>query len=608
MTPSKTSPLASSTTQAPTTPTSTPSTFTLVKRYWLHISPRRHFQTGLLLGLMLITALAEVLSIGAVLPFLGILTSPEVVFAQPLLAPLIQILGIETPAQLLLPLTLAFILAAILSGLMRIALIWAQYRLSSAIGTDLSLNVYRLTLSQPYAVHVARNSSDLIAAISSKISSVISFLMSVLLLISSFFLMFMIVGVLLLIDPLIAVTTFVGFGLVYALVIALTKKRLSRDSKRISQQSNQVVKALQEGLGGIRDVLIDGTQNTYCDIYRTADQSLRRAQANVSIVSASPRFMIEALGMMLIAVLAYVIAQRSAGIAGAIPVLGALALGAQRLLPVLQQAYSSFSAIRGSKTNLEDVIDLLDQPMPSEGTGLVEPIAFEHDIKLNNLSFQYAKQSPMVLKNVDVTISKGSRVGFIGSTGSGKSTLIDVVMSLLKPTQGSLDIDGQAITTSNHRAWHAHLSHVPQSIFLADISIAENIAFGVPKVLIDMQRVRLAAQQAQIAQTIEGWQDGYETFVGERGVRLSGGQRQRIGIARALYKQANVIIFDEATSALDNATEREVMQAIDGLGGELTVIIVAHRLSTLKHCSHIIELKHGEVVRQGGYDEMIGQA
>ena len=608
MTPSKTSPPAS-TTLAPIAPTSTPSTFTLFKRFWLYMSPRRRFQTGLLLGLMLITALAEVLSIGAVLPFLGILTSPEVVFAQPMLAPLIQILGIQTPAQLLLPLTLAFIIAAILSGLMRIVLIWAQYRLSSAIGTDLSLNVYRRTLFQPYAVHVARNSSDLIAAISSKIGSVINgSLMSALLLTSSFFLMFMILGVLLLIDPLIAVTAFVGFGLVYVLVIALTKKRLLRDSKRISQQSNRVVKALQEGLGGIRDVLIDGTQNTYCDIYRTADQSLRRAQANVGIVSGSPRFMIEALGMVLIAVLAYVMAQRSAGIAGAIPVLGALALGAQRLLPVLQQAYSSFSAIRGNKTNLEDVIDLLDQPMPSEGTALVKPIAFEHDIKLNNVSFQYAKQSPMVLKNVDVTISKGSRVGFMGSTGSGKSTLIDVVMSLLKPTQGSLDIDGQAITTSNHRAWHAHLSHVPQSIFLADSSIAENIAFGVPKALIDMQRVQLAAQQAQIAQTIAGWQDGYETFVGERGVRLSGGQRQRIGIARALYKQANVIIFDEATSALDNATEREVMQAIDGLGGELTVIIVAHRLSTLKHCSHIIELKHGEVVRQGGYDEMIGQA
>jgi ATP-binding cassette subfamily B protein len=492
---------------------------------------------------------------------------------------------------------------------MRMVLIWAQYRLSSAMGTDLSLSIYRRTLFQPYAVHVARNSSALITAISTKVNSVTNgIVMSSMMLMSSFFIMIMILSALLLIDPMIAIAAFVGFGLVYLLVIVFTKKRLQRESKIVSQQSTQVVKSLQEGLGGIRDVLIDGTQNTYCNIYQIADSSLKRAQANLGIVSGSPRFMIEALGMVLIAILAYVMAQRSEGLTGAIPVLGALALGAQRLLPTLQQAYSSFSTIRGSRATFEDVIDLLDQPMPNEGTGLVEPIAFEHDIKLNNLSFQYAKQSPMVLKNVDVTISKGSRVGFIGSTGSGKSTLIDVVMSLLKPTQGSLDIDGQAITTSNHRAWHAHLSHVPQSIFLADSSIAENIAFGVPKALIDMQRVQLAAQQAQIAQTIEGWQDGYDTFVGERGVRLSGGQRQRIGIARALYKQANVIIFDEATSALDNETEREVMQAIDSLGGELTVIIVAHRLSTLKHCTHIIELKHGEVVRQGGYDEMIGQA
>jgi ATP-binding cassette subfamily B protein len=558
---------------------------------------------------MIVTAFVEVLSIGAVLPFLGILTSPDVVFAQPFLAPVIQALDIQTPAQLLFLLTILFALAAITSGLMRILLLWAQYRLSSAMGTDLSLNVYRRTLFQPYAVHAARNSSDIISAVSSKITSVINqSLMTSLTLASSFFLMTMILGALLLIDPLIAVTAFVGFGMVYVVVIALTKKRLLRDSKRISQQSNRVVKALQEGLGGIRDVLIDGTQNTYCDIYRTADQSLRRAQANVNIVSGSPRFLIEALGMVLIAGLAYVMAQRSEGIAGAIPVLGALALGAQRLLPVLQQAYASFSAIRGNKTNLEDVIDLLDQPMPEGHQELVQPIVFERDIKLNNLSFQYAKQSPMVLKGVDITIAKGSRVGFIGSTGSGKSTLVDVAMSLLQPTQGSLDIDGQAITNANQRAWHAHLAHVPQSIFLADSSIAENIAFGVPRALIDMQRVQLAAQQAQIAQTIEGWQDGYETFVGERGVRLSGGQRQRIGIARALYKQANVIIFDEATSALDNATEREVMQAIDSLGSELTVLIVAHRLSTLKHCTHIVELSQGQVVRQGGYDEIVGKA
>jgi ATP-binding cassette subfamily B protein len=359
-------------------------------------------------------------------------------------------------------------------------------------------------------------------------------------------------------------------------------------------------------LGGIRDVLIDGTQNTYCDIYRTADQSLRRAQANVNIVSSSPRFMIEALGMVLIAGLAFVMAQRSEGLSGAIPVLGALALGAQRLLPVLQQAYSSFSSIRGNQRNLEDVIDLLDQPMPDQPVGVVQPIAFTQGIQINQLSFQYAEQSPWVLKGVNLSIEKGSRVGFIGSTGSGKSTLIDLVMSLLQPTQGTLEIDGQATTLANQRAWQAHLAHVPQSIFLADSSIAENIAFGVPRALIDMQRVQRAAQQAQIAQTIEGWEKGYETFVGERGVRLSGGQRQRIGIARALYKQANVIVFDEATSALDNETERAVMQAIDDLGDELTVLIVAHRLSTLKHCTKIVELKQGQVLREGRYEDIVG--
>jgi ATP-binding cassette subfamily B protein len=310
--------------------------------------------------------------------------------------------------------------------------------------------------------------------------------------------------------------------------------------------------------------------------------------------------------MLLITALAYTLAQQSDGIEKTIPILGALALGAQRLLPVLQQAYGSWSGIQSGQASLQDTLKLLDQPVPDDvDQPAVKPLAFQQYIDLKQLSFRYSPQTPWVLRNVDLTIAKGSRVGFIGTTGSGKSTLLDIVMGLLQPTDGSLEIDGRPVTPTSNRAWQAHIAHVPQAIFLADSTIEENIAFGVPKDQIDPERVRQAAQQAQIADIIETWPEQYKTFVGERGIRLSGGQRQRIGIARALYKQADVIIFDEATSALDNETELEVMQAIETLGDDVTVLIIAHRLTTLRMCSRVVELANGGVHRTGSYAEII---
>jgi len=370
--------------------------------------------------------------------------------------------------------------------------------------------------------------------------------------------------------------------------------------------ANHRIKALQEGLGGIRDVLLDGTQATYCQIYRDSDIPLRRALANNQFISGSPRFGIEALGMVLIAVLAYSLATTEDDVANAIPILGALALGAQRMLPMLQQGYSSWSNIRGGLASLYETLDLLEQPLPAHSSSAPPvPIQFEQSIGFKQLKFRYAVETPWVLRNFELTISKGARIGFIGTTGSGKSTLLDILMGLLESTEGQLSIDGIPIDEHNRRAWQTHIAHVPQSIFLSDTTIAENIAFGVPIDQIDLQRLHQAAQQAQIADIIESWDEQYETPVGERGVRLSGGQRQRIGIARAFYKQANVFVFDEATSALDNDTEHAVMEAIDNIDREITILIVAHRLTTLKGCDKIVELEHGTIKRIGTYVEVV---
>lgn len=558
---------------------------------------------------MVLASFAEMISIGAVLPFLGVLTAPDQVYAHPVVQPLIQAFGIAAPSQLLLPITLIFGVAVIIAGAVRLVLLWASTRLSFNIGADLSMSIYRRTLYQPYSVHVSRNSSEVISGISTKSSNVIFMVvMPVITLISSSIMLIAILAALLSVNPFIALIAFGAFGGIYAIIARFTRHQLMADSECISREGVQVIKSLQEGLGGIRDVLIDGSQATYCETYRRADLRLRRAQGNSVFISSCPRYVMELMGMLLIAVLAYNLAQEADGVAKAIPVLGALALGAQRLLPVLQQTYGSWAAIQTGRSSLYDTLELLYQPMPTYANEpLPQALPFNDRIEFRNLSFRYPQQTSWIIGELDLIIKKGSRVGFVGATGSGKSTLLDIVMGLLEPTAGTMEVDGVIVKAENNRSWQAHIAHVPQTIFLADSSIEENIAFGVPKDKIDSNRVRKAAKQAQIADIIEKWPKGYDTFVGERGIRLSGGQRQRIGIARALYKQADVIIFDEATSALDSETEQAVMEAIDSLSQDLTLLIIAHRISTLKNCTQIVELGEARIKRVGSFHDIVNQ-
>lgn len=556
---------------------------------------------------MLVSAFAEVVSLGAVLPFIGILTAPDRVFNHPIVADVVQAWGIASADQIVLPITVAFATAALIAGAIRILLLWVITRLAVVSGADLSNEVYRRTLYQPYRVHAARNSSDTISGITSKVDiTVFGVLLPLLTLISSSVLLTAVMFALIAIDPVIALVATVGFGASYGLITWLTRHRLERNSRRIAYEQTQVIKALQEGLGGIRDVLLDGTQPVYCDVYRQADHPLRRAHGNNIFISGSPRFAMEALGIVLIAALAYVLSRQVGGVASALPVLGALALGAQRLLPALQQIYSAWANIAGSQASLAGTIELLDQPLPADVLQPASaPLLFQDNIHFNGVYFRYTSDGPWVLDGLNLMIPKGARVGFVGSTGSGKSTTLDLLMGLLIPTEGELLVDGQPIRGNRIRAWQRTIAHVPQSIFLADTTLAENIAFGVPLDAIDMSRVQQAARQAQIADFIESRPDGYHAFVGERGIRLSGGQRQRIGIARALYKQATVLVFDEATSALDNVTEQSVMDAIEGLNRDLTIMLIAHRLTTVRRCDSIVELEHGRVVAQGTYEQLL---
>ena len=562
----------------------------------------------MLLGLVFFASFTEALSVSAMLPFLGVLAAPERVFSMPALQPVIRMLHVSRPQELLLPLAAALAVTALLSGIARILLLWVSTRVGYAIGADFSLSIYRRTLYQPYSVHVSRNSSEVISGIAGKASAVVSYtLLPIQNMVAGALMLVTVVSVLIAIEPVIALSAFVGFSAIYAPIILLANRKLATESARTSRELNQVMKALQEGLGGVRDVLIDGAQEVYCRVFRNADLPLRHASGTIAIVGTIPRFGIEALSIVLMAALAYSMAGRPSGIAGAIPILGVLALGAQRMLPALQQIYGSWTTMSGGQYVLADALDLLEQPLPSYADQPPPaPMPFTKAIGLERVSFRYGPELRDVLLDVDLTIPKGARVGFVGTTGSGKSTLLDIIMALLHPTRGTLTIDGTEVTTENVRAWQAHLAHVPQAIFLSDTTIAENIAFGIPRPEIDMARVRRAAKMAQIADMIDEKPLKYDTLVGERGVQLSGGQRQRIGIARALYKRASVIVLDEATSALDTATETAVMGSIGSLGPEVTLLIVAHRITTLRGCTEIVELEHGNIIRCGTYDEVLG--
>jgi ABC-type multidrug transport system fused ATPase/permease subunit len=567
-----------------------------INKLWPFLKPVRKKQILFLFILMIISSIFEVVSIGSVVPFLGILLSPEQVLNNDIARPILSYFNLVSSDELINVFSSLFIIAALISGFSRFMLLFLQKRIGHGIGSDLSHDVFRKTLYQPYKTFLDMNSSQLIAGISTKISVVTgSVLIPTLQLISSIFVITSILLILLILDPYLSIFTFLTFGLIYSSILFLTRKQIKNNSKKISTSSENLIKVIQESLGGIRDILIDGTQDEYCGIYKKYDSPLRKSKANTEIISGMPKFFIETLGIVLIAIVALNFSKTENGLIDAIPVLGALAIGAQRLLPVIQQVYASITMIKGENDSFNDIINLLNQPLPSYLFNQNQNLNFKDNIEFKDLSFKYDDSSEWIFNNLNFKIRKGSRIGLVGTTGSGKSTFLDLCMGLLFPNKGSILVDGVQINSENFRSWQSNLSHVPQSIFLSDASLTENIAFGVPSEKVDIEKVKRAAKQAQVYDLIESLPAKFNTRVGERGIKFSGGQRQRIGIARALYKDSDFIIFDEATSALDNETEIKVMDSINSLDRNITFLLVAHRLSSLKGCDIIIEIQQGEI-------------
>lgn len=555
--------------------------------------------------LTIITSCVESVSIGAIFPLLSILSDSNFLISLRNNTHFGLYLSLYSDKNIIFMICSAFVLASLFAGFLRLLLLWYQVNLGNAIGSEISSEIYERTLFQPYIVHVTRNNSEVISGILNKSNLVVhQVILPVLYLFSSIFLLFSIVTTLFILDPKTSLFLFLGIGIIYIVVIFTVKNKLKKASNIISTDTNFVIQAIQEGLGGIRDILLDGTQSTYSKIYSQSDIRLRKAQSNVQVISTSPRFIMEALGMSFLAVLAYYSSTQQNSSISFIPILGALGLGTQRLLPIVQQIYYSWSTIRSARESLCNVLNLLNQKKNEVKYDANFNLEFKKSFILKNIDFSYNGNIKAV-KNINLTIHKGSKVGIVGKTGSGKSTLLDLIMGLLTPSSGEVLLDNNLLEKEHLSLWCSKIAHVPQFIFLADTSIAENIAFGVPEEKIDYELVRDCIRATALESMVEALPNGLGTKVGERGVRFSGGQRQRIGIARALYKKSEVIVLDEATSALDSETEKLIMKAIDEVGNNITLIIVAHRVSTLSGCDLIYEIENGRIISKKTYDELI---
>ncbi len=580
-----------------------------LKELYQFMAAGRRRQLFLVALLMPLTAIAEMAMVVAVIPFVSLLTSgPGGISGSSLLAGLLSLVEHVSPQSPFTAAAALFAATVLMTAALRLLLAFSGQRFAFALGHDLAVELQRRLLHQPYLFHIARHSSQLLAALGKIDHLIFDLTLQSIQAASAAMIGLFVVAVLTAIDPLSTALAALLIGGFYGLTLLLARRRIDAHARVISAAYELRLKSMQESLAGIRDIIIDRSQDMQVRRFEAIDQRYSQARVRALFLATAPRFLVEGVGLLLIALLAVMIAGRSGGIAAALPILGAMALGALRLLPLVSQFYSGWMNLAASGPILNEVAKLVNLPMPAFREAVPVP-RFTDTIRLEGVRFRYPGRQLPALMDITLTIPKGSRIAITGKTGSGKSTLADLLMGLIEPDEGMIKVDGLELTGATLDGWRQSVAHVPQSIFLADDTIARNIAFGTPPGQTqDMTKVKRAASVAQLDEFIESLPDGYEARIGERGVRLSGGQRQRLALARAIYKQAPFLVLDEATSALDDETEAAVLSSLNGLQAEgCTIVVIAHRLSTVQHCDWIFMLDEGKLIQSGSFMELFGQ-
>jgi len=581
-----------------------------IKKLLSLLTPPERKRAGVLMGMILVMAFLDMLGVASILPFMAVLANPDLLHSNAVLNTAFTTsrhIGIHTTEQFLFVLGVLVFVLLVTSLAFKALTTYAQTRFALMREYSIGKSLVEGYLHQPYSWFLNRHSADLGKNILSEVSTVIGNGMYPLMaLMAQSAVALALLMLLIIIDPELALSVGVVLGLAYAGIYAVISGWLKRLGQSRIQANQDRFTAVSEAFSAAKEVKVGGLEQAYIQRFAKPAEIYAKGQATVQLIAQLPRFVLEAIafGGMLLVIL--YLMSKSGSFADALPIIAIYTFAGYRLMPALQQMYQAVTQLRFVGPALDALYqDLMSQQCANVQHGQLMPLAFTQAIKLTQVSYSYPNAPEPALKGIDLTIPVHSTVGFVGATGSGKTTMVDIILGLLEPQDGQLIIDGQVITATNRRHWQRAIGYVPQHIYLSDASVADNIAFGVNAQDIDPQAVERAAKIANLHEfVVNDLPQGYATTVGERGVRLSGGQRQRIGIARALYHNPQVLILDEATSALDNLTEQAVMEAVNNLGHDITIILIAHRLSTVRQCDQIYLLERGEVKASGTYDEL----
>lgn len=585
-----------------------------VRQLYALLSPTERRKALKVLVLMGALALLEATGVASIMPFLAILSSPELVATNSALATLSEWTGIGSADDLLI-LTGVLVFCLVLAALALQALVvWAQVRYAGDLMHSWSCRIVETFLQQPYEWFLARHTSQLSATTINEVNQVIYHaVLPVLIIASNALIVLFVFTFLVIVDPVLAVTTVIVLGGAYIATYRFLRMRLLRAGESWVESNKGRYHVLAEAFTGIKEVKVLHAEKSFARQFESVSRRMCDAMIYSKVMGQVPSFAMQAVvfGGMLLVVL-YILATRG-GFAAGLPMIGLYAFAGYKMMPALQRIYVQLAEMEFSSRALVSLeFPLQFGRTPARRSQLSNAKAhvrtrlrLTKELGFRDLVYHYPGNAKPTLRHMSWSVAAGSKVGIVGSTGSGKTTTVDIILGLLRPSEGQVLVDGQEIGDAQLRAWQASIGYVPQNIFLADTTLARNIAFGVPEDEVDQARVEAVSNLANLHQfVVNELPKKYETLTGERGVRLSGGERQRVGIARALYRDPDVIILDEATSALDNVTEKLVMQSLDALAPSKTVIIIAHRLSTVKNCDVIFFLEDGVVSARGRFEEL----
>jgi ABC-type multidrug transport system fused ATPase/permease subunit len=575
------------------------------RKLWEILDPAEQRRAVVLLGLSLLGMVMETLGVGLVIPALAVMTQHDLAVRYPQLAPVLHALGDPSQAQLVIDGMLLLVAVYAVKAAFLGALAWWQMRFVYGVQAELSERLFTSYLRQPYAFHLQRNSAQLIRnAVTETTLFAQVVLVSTLSVLAESLVAVGIIALMLAVEPFGTVTVIGVLGTAVWGFHRVSRGWIARWGAARQEHEGRRIQHLQEGLGGAKDVKLLGREGDFLAEFGRHNAGYARVGGRFGFLTQLPRLWLEFLAVSGLAALVLVMVWHGRSIDSLLPALGLFGVGAFRLMPSANRILSGVQNMRYGLPAV-DVLhaELRSLPATSAPTASA-PLPFRESLRMENVSFSYAGAERPALRDVTLSVTRGSSVGFIGTTGAGKSTLVDILLGLLTPTGGRVTVDGRDIG-DNARGWQDQIGYVPQSIFLTDDTLRRNIAFGVPDTQIDDAAVRRVVRDAQLESMVNDLPDGIATVVGERGVRLSGGQRQRIGIARALYHDPAVLVLDEATSSLDTETEREVMDTVRALRGDKTLIIVAHRLSTVERCDRVYRLSHGRIVDEGAADAVL---